>query len=155
MKKQIVALATKSDAVLIPKPSKAEVVEALVKAAKVEHEAKEKAERDKLDAIKKEVIELLLRDRGNWMFDRLDGDSFNHYGDENIVTVNVPVQRTKAVAALIKKMYTGNEVGYFRERNVREQITSAMRADPRRVAALAESPEIKAMLASIKSIYSK
>lgn len=148
--RQIVPVSNKASEVIVPKPTKREVTEALVAAARKQHEDKEAAREAKLADLRKELADEIKSNVDLLDIAGIDGSEvtwWQHMG----VEVKVKVRSTKRIKAIIAKI---DDLPYspFSEHTVRQNIQQALHADPRRVKALSESPEIKAMLATIVSL---
>ena len=151
---QIATIASKAADVIIPKPTKNEVIAALVLAAKNEWEAKEKKRDGVVSEIWTRIAAWAKTHPDNWIVSDLAQDDFKRWAKEPL-KVTVKLKPDAQLKAMLKELDDVESIGYFNERDVTEKIKSVMAADPRRVKALSESPEITKMLGTIQSIFNK
>ncbi len=149
---KIVTLTQPSSTVIEPKPTKKEIIAAMVIVARARWEERKKASDEINEAARLEIVNYIKTTPGLMMIDEIDNFADVSYPCKR-VQVTVVLRKDKKLDGMIKK-YNALETLYaFDEHAVVEKIKKAMEADPRRVKALSESPEIKTALDKIQRMF--
>lgn len=168
-KKQSPGVATKTPTVhavvskkpadgIIPKPTRTEIVEALVLAKRIEHRDRCLAFAKEGDSLKETFNTLLMAEIKEKPGMIMDVVSLSGYSYGNITfsaaikvtTFSKALQKAYQALAAFEAHRHQNQPRQFDEHGVRAEMRLAISADPARVAALAKSPEIAATLAHIE-----
>lgn len=143
---------------IIPKPTRTEIVEALVLAKRIEHRDRCIAFAKEENGLKETFRTLLMaeiKEKPSMIMDVVSLSSHS-YGN---ISFSAAIKVTSFSKALQKAYHAmaefeahrhQNQPRQFDEHGVRAEMRLAISADPARVATLAKSPEIAAMLAHIE-----
>jgi hypothetical protein len=143
--KQIQPVENKTSSVIIPKPTRKEIISALVLKAKAEHATRLRIKQENMQRLSDTLKKLSLAHLKDIAPEITEVDAFSTSEDLTI-TIKIPIQSIPAeIRATAKDLRSENEnyVDRFYEDTARSRIIHALDNDPARVQALAESPEIE------------
>ena len=105
---------------LVPKPTKKQILEALVHKAKIKHELNEKKKLIKLKKIDGKIIEIAIKE---FLKDQAIADvSINYRGD-----INLCIDRDKIKLGNLKEERKENSADYFYESNVKREFIKKLK----------------------------
>ena len=151
-KNQITLVTQPTTTAIEPKPSKKEIISAMVMAARAQWAEKKKAADEASEAMRLKIVEYIKTTPGLLLLDEIDNFADVSYPRKQ-VQVTVVLKKDKNLEKLLKE-YDALETLYsFDQVGIEEKIKKAMTEDPRRVKALSESPEIKTALDKIQRMF--